>query len=131
MQPPSEDIKDILEAISSLTLTFATDLFISEMPTTPDNAVCIFDTGGYEPEANYTYERPTIQVRVRGAGGGYLAAHEQAQAIRDELHALTNTTINGARYVAIWQEGDIISVGQDDNNRPNVTVNFRIHRTTA
>ncbi len=131
MNAPSEDIKDILEGISSLALTYATDLFIGEMPKEPNNAVCIFDTGGYDPEANYIYERPTIQVRVRGAGGGYLAAHELAQAIRDELHALTNTTINSARYVAIWQEGDIISVGQDDNDRPNVTVNFRIHRTTG
>lgn len=131
MQPPSEDVKDILEGISSLALTFATDLFISEMPTEPNNCVCIFDTGGYDPEENYVYQRPTIQVRVRGAGGGYLAAHEQAQAIRDELHGLHNETINGARYVGIWQEGDIISVGQDDNNRPNVTVNFRIHRTTV
>lgn len=131
MQPPSEDIKDYLEGISSLALTFATDLFISEMPTTPDNCVCIYDTGGYEPEANYTYQRPTIQVRVRGAKGEYLAAHEQAQAIRDELHGLHNETINSARYVGIWQEGDIISAGQDDNKRPNVTMNFRIHRTTA
>ncbi len=131
MNAPSEDIKDILLGILSLTLTYATDLFIGEMPKTPNNCVCIFDTGGYDPESNYVYQRPTIQVRVRGAGGGYLAAHEQAQAIRDELHGLHNETINGARYVGIWQEGDIISVGQDDNKRPNITVNFRIHRTTV
>ncbi len=131
MQPSSEDVKDILLGISSLALTYATDLFIAEMPDKPDNAVCIFDTGGYNPEANYVYQRPTIQVRVRGAKGAYTAAHEQIQAIRDELHALTDTTINGARYVGIWQEGDIISAGPDDNKRPNVTVNFRIHRTTG
>lgn len=131
MQPPSEDIKDYLEGVSSLALTYGTDLFISEIPKEPDNCVCIFDTGGYDPEAQYIYQRPTIQVRVRGAKGEYLAAHEQAQAIRDELHGLHNETINGVRYVGIWQEGDIISVGQDDNKRPNVTMNFRIHRTTA
>ena len=129
MKPPSEDIKDILEATSSLGLTFATDLFISEIPTDPDQCVCIYDTGGYDPEVNCTYEKPTIQVRVRG--GDYLVAHGLAQDIRDVLNGEYNCTINGARYIGIWAEGDILFVEYDNNHRPLLTVNFRLHRTNA
>jgi len=131
MNPPSQDIKDIMVATSSLGLTFATDLFISEMPQTPDECVCVYDTGGDDPGTEFTYERPTLQVRVRGARGGYLNAHGLAQEIRDVLNGQHNYTINGARYIGIWAVGDIIFVGYDDNHRPELTVNFRLHRTNT
>jgi len=131
MNPPSEDIKDILEGTSALALTFKTDLFISEMPTSPDDCVCIYDTGGDPPEADYTYERPTIQVRIRGARGRYRDAHNFAQAIRDTLNGEHNYMINQTRYLAIWTVGDVLFVGYDDNHRPLLTINFRLHRTNA
>jgi len=131
MNAPSEDIKDILESISSLGLTFGTNLFVGETPTTPDQCVCILDTGGFEHEDNFVYERPTIQISARGDKGAYTATHELAQAVRDELHALANQTINSARYIGIWLMSDVMFVGWDDNRRPEFTANFRIHRTTA
>ena len=131
MNSPAFDIKDILAATSSLALTFATDLFISEMPDIPDECVCVYDTGGYEPEANFVYERPTVQVLVRGSKGDYVTAHNLTQSIRDVLHGLANHTINAARYIGIWCESDIMSLGYDKNHRPMLSVNFRIHRTEA
>lgn len=129
MQAPSVDIADILAATSSLALTFRTDLFVSEMPATPDECVCVYDTGGFEPEANFVYERPTVQVIIRGAKDAYVATHNLAQGIRDVLHALANYTINSARYIGIWCQSDIMSLGYDKNHRPMLSVNFRIHRT--
>ena len=129
LNPPSEDFKDMLEGESSLGLVFATDLFINKMPSSPDNVVSIHDASGESPEVNYTYEKPGVQIRVRGAKGGYKAAHEQAQDIRNFLHPTGNLTINGARYVGIWAEGDIIPLGDDDNERPLFSMNFRVHRT--
>ena len=131
MNPPSIDVKDILAATSSLALTFATDLFVSEMPTTPDACVCVYDSGGDDPEVEYTYERPHVQVRIRGDKGGYEVAHELARAIRDTLSGTANYTINAARYVGIWAVGDILSIGYDNNQRPLLTVNFRLHRTNT
>lgn len=131
MNSPAVDIKSILAATSSLALTFGTDLFVSEMPDTPDECVCVYDTGGYPPEANFNYERPTVQVRVRGSKGAYVAAHSLTQDVRDTLHALTNQTVNGARYIGIWCESDVLSLGYDNNHRPMLSVNFRIHRTEA
>jgi hypothetical protein len=131
MNAPSEDIKDMLAAVSSLALTFATDLFVSEMPDTPDQCVCVYDTGGFDPEGDFNYERPTAMIRVRGAKGAYTAGHELAQACRDALLGTADSTVNGARYIGIWVVGDVNHIGYDDNHRPLFTVNFRIHRAAA
>ena len=130
MNPPSRDIAAMLdESAAALGLTFATNLFVGEMPTTPDACVTVYDTGGYAPEPGYVYERPTVQVAVRGARDGYLVAHTLAQDVRDVLNGDVNDSINSARYIAIWCESDVLFAGYDDNHRPLFTVNFRIHRT--
>ena len=131
MNAPSEDVKDLLEATSALGLTFADNLFVSEMPSTPDECVAVYDTGGEDPESRYTYERPTVQVRVRGDKGAYRSTYDLAQQIRDALHGLTNEETGGARYVGIWSVGDIMALGYDDNRRMVFSVNFRTHRTDA
>ncbi|HDS00518.1 MAG TPA: hypothetical protein ENO22_05660 [candidate division Zixibacteria bacterium] len=131
MNAPSHDIKDILGADSSLGLVFRTNLFVSEMPASPDECVAIYDTGGSDPEENFVYKRPTIQVRIRGAKGKYRDAYALAKDIQDSLHVVANYTINSTRYIAIWAQGDILFLGYDDNHRPLLTVNFRMHRTNA
>lgn len=131
MNPPSVDIKEILAAESSLALTYATDLFVSEMPDSPGACVAVYDTGGENPESNYIYQRPTVQVRVRGDRGGYVAAHTLAQDIRDTLHDSTGYEASGSRYVGIWCQGDVLFIGYDDKHRPLFSVNFRMHRTVT
>ena len=128
MNAPSDDIKDILEGLSSLALTFATDLFVAKRPPLPDQCVTVYDSGGYDPQAN-DYERPTVQVIVRGLKGGYRTAYALAKSIKDELHEYANQTVNSTRYIAIYTQGDILSLGEDENGRPLLSVNFRIHRT--
>jgi len=131
MNPPSVDIKDMLDADSNLSLTFAENLFVSEMPTAPDLCVAIYDASGDDLAPNFVYERPHVQIRVRGAKGQYSEAHLLAQTIRDTLNGTTNYEINSARYIGIWSMGDILFLGYDDNHRPLLTMNFRLHRTNA
>lgn len=133
MNPPSVDIKDLLLGDSNLDLTFGVNLFVSEMPETAGLAVCVYDSGGMAPEPDYVYERPHVQVQVRGSRvpGAYVAAHNMAQQIRDFLMAERNPIVNGARYIGLWPLSDVNFVGYDENHRPQVTVNFRLHRTTS
>lgn len=133
MNPPSVDVKDLLNGDSSLGLTFGVDLFVSEIPETTGLAVGLFDYGGMSPEVNYTYERPNVQVVIRGAKspGAYVEAHKKAQAVRDFLIAQRQPILNGARYIGIWALSDVSFIGYDENHRPQVTVNFRLHRTTS
>jgi hypothetical protein len=132
MNAPSQDIKDMLESsVSGLNLTFATDLFISRMPESPDVCVALFDYSGLPPEPGYDYFYPSVQVRVRGNQGGYQAAWTVAESIRDFLRDIHDETWNSTKYVHIWCQGDILSLGQDENNRPIFSINFRIQRTTT
>lgn len=129
MRPPSIDIKDLLAGESSLALTYAQNLFVGEMPTVPDDCACVYDSGGYKPDAHIEYKRPTIQIRTRGARGQYQAAHELAQDCADILNGMANVTVSSTRYIGIWSEGDVLFLGMDTNGRPQFSVNLRIHRT--
>lgn len=131
MNAPSEDIKDHLIAVSALALEYAVNFFISEMPDTPDECVCIYDTGGETAEPHMTYERPTFQIRMRGARGGYGDAYDLAQAIKIELNGINDVIIVTTRYIGIWLISDIIFVGYDEKHRPLLSINFRAHRTNA
>ena len=128
MNSPAVDIAGLL--VTAGIGTIATDLFVSEQPSLPDECVTVFDTGGFPPEANYNYEKPTVNIRVRGKKGGYQNAYAKAKSVKDELHAKTNEDIDSVnRIIAIWCMGDIIPLGNDDNGRPMLSINFRIHRT--
>lgn len=128
LNAPSVDVKDILDGISSLSLAFAVDLFINERPSTPDECVTIYDSGGFDSQPN-DLERPTVQIVVRGTKNGFQTAYALAKAIRNELHEYVNTTVNSTRYIQIMAQGAILSIGKDDNGRPLFSMNFRIERT--
>jgi hypothetical protein len=129
MNAPAQDIKDIL-VDASIGLTFNTNLFVGKEPADV-NVLCVtvLDSGGFDSDPNYSYERPTVQVRVRGAVGGYQAAYAKAAQVKSTLHGNTLTEKNNARYIVILCMGDILPLGFDEENRPLFTVNFRIHRT--
>ncbi len=129
MKSPAEDIKDVLESSAVGIGTFGTDLFVSKEPSEPDACTTIYDTPGQEPEAGYRYDRPGVQVRVRGTAGGYQAAYAKIEDVKEALHGLGDETWNGTRYVGIWATGDPNFLGYDDNGRPIFTINFRVHRT--
>jgi len=130
MSSPSIDIKDILESSEAgLTLVYGTDLFISFEPEAPDFCVTIYDTGGFPPQSGYTYDYPTIMIRCRGEIYGFIAAYAIMEDIKDVLHDRHNETWNSTRYVGIWAMGDVGLLGYDENNRPLLSLNFRMHRT--
>ncbi len=132
MNPPSQDIKDfLLESSTGLSMVFATDLFIAKMPETPDECVCIYDSGGASPMADYEYDYPTVQIRIRGGRFEYQTGWALAKDIRDVLHGKVNDTINSTRYIQIVSSGDIIFIAWDELERPIFSVNFEIHRAST
>lgn len=130
MNPASEDIKDILTADSSTTVaTFATDLFISELPASPDLCISLYDQGSWKPpEVNFDQEYPILQVLVRGTVSGYTTAYELAEDIYDVLHTMKNTTKNSTFYISITAATSIMYIGRDEKNRPLFSTNYHIIR---
>jgi len=96
-----------------------------------DLAVAVTDTGGYRAQGNFTWRRPTIQVLVRGPRGDYDAGYAMALDCMNELHAIADETIAGARYIMILASSDILFAGYDESHRPLFSVNFEIQRTTT
>ena len=130
MNSVSDDIMSILEAESSLGLTFGTDLFIGHEPSTPNNTVTIYDTGGQSPQLTFNrdekYEYPSIQIRVRNVS--YPDAWEIINDIKDVLHGRAHETWGGSYYSLIRCFSDVGFLDWDNNKRARFVVNFGVQR---
>lgn len=117
--------------IKTLLTTITTDIKIDDMPDTPDNVICIYHTGGSDPEYEFgkqkpAFENPTFQVRIRHIDT--LTALQWAESAKNILSGLTSQTINGNRYLAIFQQGDILGLGRDERNRSKYSINFKVQK---
>lgn len=118
--------KDIRDHIVALAIASGDTVFIGEEPASPNDCVTVYDTGGGDPFPDIELYDTSIQVRVRNVN--YAACYAMQQAIREALIIPTTVDINGTRYIGIWNTGDIISLGKDQNNRSLLTANYRIER---
>ncbi len=123
--PPSIDIKDML-LTSGLSLVFGTNLFVISLPPKVNNAVCIFDTGG-QPQEQYGYEKPNIQLFVQNTD--YVTGYALIRDIKYFLNQKNNELWNGTQYIIIQTRSDILYLGQDEKNRYQWSLNFQIHRS--
>ena len=129
MNAPSEDIKDMLEAVSSLGLTFGTDLFIAFEPDNPDECVTLFDTTGRQPALSMdgsTYERPSLQVRVRS--NSYENGWDLIENIKNSLHGRAQESWNGTLYSIIYTASGPAMLDYDEQSRVRFIVNFDMQR---
>jgi len=132
MNPPSVDIKDMLEAYgesSAFDLEFADNMFIGREPAEPDDCITIFDTGGFPPYMGLTnvgYEYPTINIRVRNLH--YVDGWNLANRIKDALHGRAHQTWNGTLYTMIQCVNGPALLGYDDHNRVSFFINFNLQR---
>ena len=132
MNAPSQDIKDMLEAESSLGLTYATNLFIGKEPVEPAESVTIFDTHGRPPqltlggqsESDYYY--PAIQIRVRS--NDYFTGWNLIHDIMVSLHGRANETWNGTLYTVIACSSGPALLDWDDNGLVRFITNFNLQR---
>lgn len=109
--------------------TLGTDLFLAVMPESPDVMVTVYETGGVAPlqtmgSAAWAIDRPTIQVIARASRGDYPAARDKADAIRALLGAVAMQTLSGINVMRMQPSGSVIPMGEDENRRPMVSVNF-------
>lgn len=128
MKPPVQDLISYLEDNSSMVL--GVDLFGNTMPERSGTTVCLIDHSGTEPDPNLIYN-PSVQVLVRANRGYYLAAYAKMQEVLNLLHGLANINIDGTNYIIVWQQGDIMSIGEDKKGRPILSCNLRIKRTES
>jgi len=132
MNASSEDVKDMLVAVSALGLTFATNLFIGKEESSPKNCVTIFDTAGYAPDLGLTnqgYKRPSIQIRVRNAK--YVDGWNLIQLIETSLHGRAQETWNDTLYTVIYCSSGPAHLDWDENGNARFIINFNVQRRSA
>lgn len=113
-----EDIETLISSIQSP--------YLGDIPDTPDNIICLFQTGGASPVHTFTskeFEQPTFQVRVRDSD--YVNGINKCESIKEALDGQTGLVINSHTYISIFQQGDILSLGYDEKNRAEFSINFR------
>jgi hypothetical protein len=142
MNPSSKDLRSHINSNPSAiteTLVIATNLHIALMPDTPDLCVCLYDHPGQAPTPqidgvvgmSYRYDKPNVQVIVRGNQNGYSDAYTLAEEIKELLRQIHNVEIASTRYIGVWASSDIADLGFDEKVRPIFSINFVVHRTTT
>jgi len=133
MELPSEDVKDMLVADSSLGLTFNTNLFIGREPDGDGEAITIYDAPGRIPQTTLdgeVYYYPSVQIRVRESG--YVAAYNKIKAIISSLHTKHHgETFNGSIYIMILSSGEPFPMGWTEAGQALFIANFNLQRKEA
>jgi hypothetical protein len=86
----------------------------------PDQLVTLSRFAGRFPDPGTGLERPGVQIRVRAAD--YATAEAKALALLRGLQLRPPGTITGVRYM--HAEAGPIPLGEDENGRPEFSVNF-------
>ena len=116
------DVKSFLSSVSNV--------YLGSMPTSPDNAVCIFRSGGYPRDLSGTeVEEPTFMIKVRNTS--YPTGETLCDTIKDLLHGQNDKTIGtgetARKVLLIQQQGDVLDLGRDESNRQLWSINFRCY----
>ena len=109
--------------------TLGSDLFLAVMPESPDACVCVYETTGYSPEETmgagaFAVDRPGLQVICRAGLGDYPAARDKAVTVRGLLAGIVEQTLSGVHVLRVSASGSMQPMGEDQNGRPMVSVNF-------
>lgn len=105
-------------------------VFVSHLPSNPDNAICVYDTSGKRDGRIMTgpsISKPGWQVRIRAVD--YRTAAGKMKEIQRALDAISQfaLTLDGDSYVieAVTQTGTPLSLGQepDASRRDGITLN--------
>lgn len=124
----------ILEAVGDYLVangqgTLGTNIFLSVMPETPDALVAVYESVGDTPSftmggAAVAINRPVIEVICRASRGDYPTARDKAESIRNLLGAVVGQTLSGIQVLRMAPQGWLNPLGDDENLRPTVSVNF-------
>lgn len=131
MSSPADDMITLLVNASVIGDGTGWAIGVGDMQATPDDFVAAYDTGGANPNPRWGWEQPSIQIAVRAGAHRYDSCYAKALDIKNELLGAAVTAIDGSSYTMFLMLGDINYIGKDENDRPRMTLNFRLGRRPA
>lgn len=125
MTTVSEDITLFLEIRGFGTR--GVDLWHHLLRDEPDDAVLIFEGGGDGADRSLDGARilnPGVTIIVRAAQAAFQTGYDKARGIYDAMLDLTNTAIDGRRYIGANPLGDVGFLGRDEKDRWKWSMSF-------
>lgn len=121
-------MRDVAGKIVSLGLGTAigTDLFLGQMPDSPDVCVGVHAYGGAAPDDVTGCEYPKFQLQVRSTSPE--TAYAKAYGLMKGLHSLRSVALGTTLYHCITADSDPIPIGADGRGRWTYTVNFSVYK---
>lgn len=103
------------------------DCFISVLPSSPDNCVAIYPTGGYQADNKLGYDFPTVQIIVRGTQDPR-PAYTRAQNIYDKMQNFYGQFVDGGTPIlrCYGIQSGPIHLGADAKGRHEYSLNFEL-----
>lgn len=131
-QPMMDDIADLLVTLGlGIKSGVGADLFGGYTPPSPDNAVMLFESTGFEPERTMNgvaMEVLNLQVLVRNVKT--VDAQTRAKAIFVALDRF-NGLIGTVRYFSILARHSPFPIGMDENRRWRWTCNYKVWKALS
>ena len=118
-------IRDIAQLLQSGGIgTLGVDLFLGQLPDSPDNCVAVFEYAGSPPDLHWDGEYPGVQVLVRNKS--YEAGRAKIEAAKNVLHGVSETIVNNHRYLLIRANQSPFFLERDASNRAVFACNFSV-----
>lgn len=104
-------------------LVFDTNLFVKEMPDSPDNAVCVYDEPGTVLDQNHYDDSDSFgtMIKVRGS---YSFVRDTMLLIHRAVPMLGGQTLDGLFVLDTRIQTPPGSIGNDSKGRAEYTVHY-------
>lgn len=102
------------------------NVFVDRIPTSPDEMVAVYGSGGFEADSALPYDSPTAQIIVRSTNNPTWAL-DMWDLIYRHLQGLRHEELPDGTYLlfAIMLQSGPFPLGPDDSGRMQYTMNVR------
>ncbi|MFB4294793.1 minor capsid protein [Nonomuraea sp. ATR24] len=102
-------------------------IYLNTLPAAPDRCMAIARYPGPPSDSKNPWDEIRLQFRLRGPTDDLTTVENDAQAVYDHLHGLSNRTLPGGTWLELMvgAQAGPIWMDRDGNDRPNWSVNFR------
>lgn len=122
----------IAQGIGQTNSTLPWQIYIGIMqdgPPQADQAICLYETPGMEPDPAWALIYPSMQIVCRGAPDDYTVVRQKMQDIFTALHGADG--LLGSPFVYYYaKQSAPIQLGRDERRRLSMAWNFRSMRNT-
>jgi len=104
------------------------NIFMALIPSTPDVCIGVYPTGGLTADGRLNYDRPTVQIWVRGDLDPRTGM-DLALSVYNKMQGFHHDTFTAGGYWilnCIGVQSFPQHVGRDENDRHEYSINFQL-----